>query len=130
MDTKHSTASDAADRRRFQRIAGDKPMLLRAWDCEHEGTVLDISLRGLLASVRDNWLPFVGQRVHVHVPLDGERSFIDMYAEVTRFDDDCVGLRCVEMDVESARHLRRMVELNLGDPALLERELEQLLTGR
>jgi hypothetical protein len=32
------------------------------------------------------------------------------------------------MEIDSITHLRRLVELNLGDEALLERELEQLLS--
>jgi len=37
-----------------------------------------------------------------------------------------VGLRRTHIDIESVTHLRRLVELNLGDPALLERELHEL----
>jgi hypothetical protein len=29
----------------------------------------------------------------------------------------------VSIDVDSATHLRRLLELNLGDPSLVEREL-------
>jgi len=129
MDTNHGTAADTADRRHFQRIASDKRVLLRSWDAEHDGNLLDISLRGLLIEVRGHWQPFQGERVHVHVQLDGELSCIDMHAVVARCDHGRIGLRCVEMDVESAARLRRLVELNLADPALLERDIEQLLAG-
>jgi hypothetical protein len=37
-----------------------------------------------------------------------------------------VGLHCRHIDIESLAHLRRLIELNLGDPALLERELAAL----
>ncbi len=38
-----------------------------------------------------------------------------------------VGLRCDEIDLESITALRRLIELNAADPALLERELGALV---
>jgi hypothetical protein len=38
-----------------------------------------------------------------------------------------IGLDCTHIDIESAQHLRRLVELNLGDDALLHRELAALI---
>jgi len=35
-------------------------------------------------------------------------------------------LRCLSIDLDSITHLRRLLELNLGDPQLVERELLQL----
>ena len=37
------------------------------------------------------------------------------------------GLACQSIDVDSVTHLRRLVELNAGDPDLLQRELSALL---
>ena len=36
------------------------------------------------------------------------------------------GLRCDSIDLDSVTHLRRLIELQLGDPALLERDLAEL----
>jgi len=33
------------------------------------------------------------------------------------------------IDVDSMTHLRRLIELNLGDPTLLERELKALVSA-
>ena len=45
---------------------------------------------------------------------------------MTRGYGDLVGMVCRHIDVDSISHLRRLVELNLGDEALLERELAAL----
>lgn len=37
------------------------------------------------------------------------------------------GLLCLTIDIDSVTHLRRLVELNLGDTDLLERELSHLI---
>ena len=41
-------------------------------------------------------------------------------------DGELIGFVCRHIDVDSISHLRRLVELNLGDEALLERELAAL----
>ena len=45
------------ERRRFHRIATDKPVRVQSGGTEHLGTVLDLSLRGLLFEVGDGWAP-------------------------------------------------------------------------
>ena len=42
-------------------------------------------------------------------------------------EDDKIGLTCINIDVESIAHLRRLVELNLGVPDAAERELHELI---
>jgi hypothetical protein len=49
-----------------------------------------------------------------------------MDVEVAHQENDEMGLNCKDIDVDSITHLRRLVELNLGDPKLLERELSAL----
>jgi hypothetical protein len=48
---------------------------------------------------------------------------------VVHLQDRLAGLVCHGLDIDSATHLRRLVELNLGRPDLLERELSALLAG-
>jgi hypothetical protein len=36
---------------------------------------------------------------------------------------------CRSIDIESITHLRRLIEVNLGDPAASERELKALIAG-
>ena len=38
----------------------------------------------------------------------------------------CVGLLCRTIDLDSVTHLRRLIELQLGAPSLLERDLAEL----
>ena len=41
--------------------------------------------------------------------------------------DHHLGLFCHHIDIDSITHLRRLIELNLGDETLLQRELAELL---
>jgi hypothetical protein len=117
------------ERRRFHRVATDKPVSLRDGDMQHSGRVLDISLQGLLLESNGSWHPTIGTRVRAGVRLGEEMPEISMDGEVAHIDGKRVGLRCVGIDLESASVLRRMVELNLGDGQLLERDLSQLLAS-
>ena len=117
------------ERRRFHRIATDKPVTLQVGDARYSGTVLDISLQGLLLESTGNWNPAIGVRVQAAILLDEAMPGIRMDGEIAHLDGKRVGLRCVGIDLPSASMLRRMVELNLGDGELLERDLSQLIAG-
>ena len=51
---------------------------------------------------------------------------IDIEGEVAHVEGSRIGLQCLVLDLESASTLRRLVELNLADPELLERNLAEL----
>jgi hypothetical protein len=42
--------------------------------------------------------------------------------------DGDIGLECLQLDIDSAGHLRRLIELNLAEESLLQRQLAQLVT--
>jgi len=50
-----------------------------------------------------------------------------MSTEVAHAEGHHTGLRCRAIDLDSVTHLRRLIELQLGDPALLERDLAELM---
>ncbi len=117
------------ERRRFRRVVTDKPIVVRSNDGEHRGTTLDLSLRGLLLESSDAWQPQTGNPVNVQIRLNDEACCIDMDGTIAHVDGSRVGIRVTGVDIDSAAQLRRMVELNLGDHGLLERELAELVQG-
>lgn len=52
---------------------------------------------------------------------------IRMDASAVHIDDGMINFICEHIDLDSITHLKRLVELNLGDPELLHRELSALL---
>ena len=50
-----------------------------------------------------------------------------MTAGIAHVDGNRAGLLCRSIDLDSVTHLRRLIELQLGDPALLERDLAELI---
>jgi hypothetical protein len=50
-----------------------------------------------------------------------------MEVEPTHVNADRVGLKCHNIDIDSVTHLKRMIELNVGNADMLQRELGNLL---
>lgn len=117
-----------AQRRRFSRIRFECGATLvcagRRTDCE----VRDLSLKGALVSLPGGPLPGLGEPCVLELLLDEETSRIRMEGAIAHVADRGVGVAWREIDLESLTHLRRLLELNLGDCELMHRELSALLS--
>jgi hypothetical protein len=120
---------NGSERRRFSRITFHRPALLEAIGRGVEAEVLDLSLKGALVKVPPAYAHGKGVPARLVVRLGGDVE-IRMEGEIAHREGDHVGFRCDEVDLESIQHLRRFVELNLGDDDLLHRELAALVAER
>lgn len=120
--------SQHEDRRHFQRIPLERHATLHSGEQSHPCEVLDVSLKGALLMPRDDWQGNKGDKVTVDIRLDtlGD-TVIHMQGEIAHVEDHHVGVQCHQLDLDSATLLRRVVELNLADPDLLERELYAMI---
>jgi len=114
------------DRRRFKRIAFDALTTLTQGNQQWKVTLLDLSLKGLLVSRPADWAADPTVPFAVAITL-GEDAPIAMEAELRHDNNGQLGFQCTHIDLDSISHLRRLVELNLGDEAELERELSALV---
>ncbi len=113
------------ERRSFSRILFDAASTLTTTEGTYSSTLLDISLNGVLMATPDDWAGACGDQADLKIHLT-DQEIISMDVEITHQESGHIGLRCIHIDMESISHLRRLVELNLGDPSLLERELNAL----
>ncbi len=121
------TSSDRKDERRhFSRIPFDARTTLRRADGrEWHGALLDISLNGALLERPQDWDGETRADLVLEILLT-ETARIRMEVAVAHVEAHYLGLRCTHIDLDSIAHLRRLIELNLGDPELLNRELSAL----
>ncbi|MBZ2170135.1 PilZ domain-containing protein [Marinobacter sp. F4216] len=117
----------AAEKRRFHRIEFDAPCELHWQDEVWETTVLDISLKGVLVRRPEAWDVPLKDPCEVIIHLNDREIGIVMAVALRHVETHRLGFKCQYIDLESASHLKRLVELNLGDQALLEREFAHLL---
>ncbi len=94
--------------------------------------LVDISLKGALLERPRDWEGALGEKFLIELDLDGGENTISirMEAEVTHLDDQHIGFNCLHIGLESITHLRRLIELNLGDESILDRELAALIESK
>lgn len=118
---------DFSEKRHFQRILFDAPVTINLDSATYGSRLVDLSLRGALIHRPPDWPAQAAGKVLLQVCLNDNRTRIEMEAQIVHSEQQCIGLQCQHIDMDSITHLRRLVELNLGDEALLRRELEELL---
>lgn len=118
------------EKRRFSRTFHDAGIHLISAD---HGTIqcqlLDISLNGcLIAGNESTQSQQIGDKLSLDIVLSESLS-IEVTAHIVFIGETHqIGVQFDEIDIDSITALRRMVELNVGDTALLERDLIALCT--
>ncbi|WP_286240236.1 PilZ domain-containing protein [Neptuniibacter halophilus] len=114
------------ERRRFTRISFDATTELSRGSKTWEVTLVDISFNGILVR-SEHPLPLSdGDEVEAAIHLLGDDVVIRTPATLTHQRENDYGFLIENLDLDSLTLLRRLVELNLGDETLLERELDNL----
>ncbi|MBB1270188.1 PilZ domain-containing protein [Shewanella sp. SR44-3] len=110
------------EKRRFSRFLFATSAHLYQGDAVWETKILDLCLNGALVETPPDFEPNNTALSLVFFLPDSE---IKITMEVGIIVKDTVNLRleCLHIDIDSISHLKRMVELNLGDTELLHREL-------
>lgn len=119
-------AENKNEQRHFSRIPFDCDATVIDKTVHWPTHLLDVSLNGALVSTPDNWQPSIGDECQLHLKLSAEDMIIMEQVTVAHIEKDKIGFKCEIIDIDSITYLRRLVELNLGDPELVHRELAAL----
>ncbi len=114
------------ERRRFTRIQFDAKTELETGNGSWPVQLADISFKGLLLTSAAPLDLHIGDSAVAVIYLAGDELVMRLPATLTHLHDNHYGFSLKELEIEAMTHLRRLVELNLGDQRLFERELEQL----
>ncbi len=116
------------DNRRFQRIHFDCTVEFETEGFSEVCDLHDISFKGALIGNCSSTTLEPGTACRLILTLDESSDVkIVMDGSVAYKLENRVGIHCQSIDIDSMTHLRKLVELNLGDEELLHRELEALL---
>lgn len=113
------------ERRHYQRIPFIAEVLMSNNNQQWSSGLEDISLKGLLIASPEGIKPEKDHVYGIELVL-GEGATIVMSAKISHTTDAHWGLQWENIDLESLTHLRRLLELNLADPAEMHRELAEL----
>ncbi len=116
------------DRRHFARVAFAGAARLSSAGEPLDVKVLDLSFKGALVDAPKALALAVGSACILNIALAGDAAAITMTCEVSHIEGEHVGLLCRSIDLDSMTHLRQLIQLNLGDASLLDREFRALVS--
>jgi len=120
-----------SDKRNYARVQFVEKAQVKYAGSTVECCVLDISLKGVLLQFSTESLPDISekQEVVILMELAGSDICLEFHAHASHFDDHTIGFCFTTMDSESITHLRRLLELNTGDPEEIDRELSYMVNN-
>lgn len=114
------------DNRRFSRVLFNTEAELIQQGHHYPTQLLDLSLKGALVARPHQWEQTINSVGTLRFRLAQSELELSMDVSIAHIHESSIGLRCELIDIDSASHLRRLLELNLGDSELLSRELSEL----
>lgn len=122
--------SEYKEQRHFSRIPFDAEVHITDPQnkTRHSARLLDISLNGALTTQPETSATEINKTYQLEFSLTEFDSDTRLHMEVSvvHMEEDRIGFQYQNMDIDTAAHLHRLVELNLGDEKLMERELAEL----
>lgn len=115
------------DKRNFHRIFYNADVSLSSESGTQPCKLVDISLKGCLLRFEAPWTGDLDGLYSINLQLSDDAS-ICMQVSVAHVVGNDAGFKCEHIDIDSISQLRRLVELNLGDSDILERDLLALTT--
>ncbi len=115
------------NRRSFSRIPFNGEVIVVGDQGRWSASLLDVSLKGVLVSRPAEWHGEQGENYQLHIGLSDGNLSICMDVMAAHICADKVGFCCTHIDLDSITHLRRLLELNIGDEDQVNKELSALL---
>lgn len=110
------------EKRHFHRIFYNSDATLSHGTSVTSCKIIDISLKGCLLQFDEPWNSPLEDNYSLNLQLSDDVK-ITMQLKVTHVIGNDAGFKCEHIDIDSISQLRRLVELNLGDSEMLERDL-------
>jgi hypothetical protein len=117
------------ERRQFARVLfeGESSLQLASATLDLAVKVVDVSFKGALIELPPGADVAMGDTGTLTLQLGPPDACITMLVDVAHVKGSLAGLQCRSIDLDSVTHLRRLLAINMGDAALLDRDLKALL---
>ncbi len=114
------------ERRKFSRIIYKTPATITQNNVIWHTYLLDLSLKGALLATPKKWKQGNNKKFVVHFQLNKSEIYIELVLKLKQENLEHLRFEIDQIDINSASHLKRLIELNLGNEAVLQRELREL----
>ena len=115
------------EKRYFKRVNFQAEVQVTCNENILPGELLDISLKGALIRMHQPGILQVGQQSTIRIYLSSSDISITAEADVVHQRGEDFGFKFFRIEAESIGHLRRLLELNLGNSEEVSSELEFIL---
>jgi hypothetical protein len=112
--------------RQYARVPFAAQVLLHVQEQTLKVHLVDIALKGALVQVDTTEKLALHTPCRLELPLADDGEGVVMNGAIVHLDGQHVGIECRNIDLTSLTRLRRLIELNTGDPELMDRELSHL----
>ncbi len=112
-----------AERRNFQRIPFTTDAEILCNNKKYKGQLLDISLKGALILGTGHVPLELGNRCDLTIYLMETEIVLNFEADLVHCKGNKLGFKFVSEDTETAMHLLRLLELNIGSSDEIEKEI-------
>jgi hypothetical protein len=113
------------EKRVFQRVLFSHDANLVHQEHKFTTQVLDLSLHGFLCTQPPNIDIKLNDEMTLELTLDQDRKII-MHATVVHIENSHLGMNCHHIDIDSVSELKRLIQLNLANDDLLNRDVNLL----
>ncbi len=114
------------ERRRFSRIVYLTHAAVTQGASTINATIYDLSLHGMLLTSDQSSVLGDEEQVNVTFTLSESDVTIQLIGNIVGINNNMIRLSIDHIDIESIGHLKRLVELNVGNDKLLHRDIESL----
>lgn len=116
------------EHRRTHRVNFDCLVKFITSECKYVCELVDISINGALIAACSGATPKAGTPCQLIISLNESKKVqIVIEGYTARKIENRVGIHCESIDVDSMIHLRKLIEYNLGDVELVNRDFDSLI---
>jgi hypothetical protein len=117
------------EKRKFHRIPFQCQSQVRCGDKTYAAELLDISMKGALMLVRDMPEWKMEHLCFLDIKLVSSDIHLQFEAKLSHQEESHYGFVFLSEEIDTFAHLRRLLELNLGDSEIIDRELGDWMKG-
>ena len=118
------------ERRHYSRVKFDAELTIETDGKVIVAHLLDISLKGALVELTGGEVIEKNTKCNIQIKLNGNELVLDFEATAVFVKDEHTGFEFDHIELDSLTHLRRLVELNVGDSDKVKGELFFLATHK
>jgi hypothetical protein len=112
------------EKRNFQRIPFATKAEINCNSNKYHGELLNISLQGALVLGKEEISLKTGARCELLIHLPDSDITLQFESDIIYSQKNKFGFKFIREDIQTARHLRRLLELNIGSSEKIDQEID------